>query len=95
MKPKILTLISLTILATLLIGAFTLNALAPKPELKLKVKWKPAAYTSDSWAPDPWIAEIYFAPPRPVTDINPSTLLLEGMYSPSATPYLHPTKDRP
>ena len=94
MKPKILTLISLTLLASLLIGAFAFTAFAPKPELKLKVKWKPAAYTTDSWAPDPWIAEIFFAPPRPVETINPSTILLEGIYSPSAPPYHSPSKER-
>jgi len=93
MKSKTLTLISLTILATLLLGAFALNAFSAK-ELKLKAKWKPAAYTTDSWAPDPWLAEIYFAPPRPVEEINPSTILLEGMYSPSTPPYHHPIRER-
>ena len=94
MKPKILTLISLTILASLLIGAFAFNAFSAPPVLKLKVKWKPAAYTTDSWAPEQWIAQIYFAPPRPVEDIDPYSILLEGMYSPTATPTHDSLKER-
>jgi len=94
MKAKKLTTISLTILAVMLLGAFVLNAFSAPPELKLKVKWKPAAYIIDNPVPNPWKAEIYFAPPRPVTDIDPSSLLLEDVYSPSEPPYLHPLKDR-
>jgi hypothetical protein len=94
MKPKILTLISLTILASLLIGAFAFNAFSAPPELKLKVKWKPAAYTTDSWVPPIWYAEIFFAPPRPVEEIDPSTIRLEGIYSPSTLPTHHPVKER-
>lgn len=85
MKPKTLTLISLAILASLLIGAFAFDAFGAK-ELKLKVKWRPVAYTLGDPVPDPWDAEIFFAPLRDLSEIDTSTILLEGMYSPSGTP---------
>lgn len=94
MKTRTTALICVALAALLVTGFFAVQVFAPKPELKLKVKWKPASYTSDSWFPDPWLAEIYFAPPRPITEIDPSTLLLENMYSPSAPPYPHPLKER-
>jgi len=93
MKTRTLTLLSLSLLATLLIGAFALNVYSAK-ELKLKVKWKPASFTGDTWFPNPWLTEIYFAPPRPINQIDPSTILLEGLYSPSGATYPHPLKDR-
>jgi hypothetical protein len=82
MKTRTITLISMTFLAVILIGAFTLTATGAK-ELKLKIQWKPNSYILDNGPPDPWIAELRFAPPQPVAGINPSTILLEGMYSPS------------
>lgn len=95
MKTRKLTLLSLTILATLLIGTFAFTVLSAPPVLKLKVKWKPATYILGDTAPsDPWNAEIYFAPPRPLTDVDTTTLLLEDTYSPEAPPYPHPSKDR-
>jgi hypothetical protein len=75
-------------LALLLVGAFAFNALAPAGQLKLKVKWKPVEYIMDNPPPDPWIAEIYFAPLRDLNQIDTSTILLEGMYTPSGTPYI-------
>jgi hypothetical protein len=84
MKPKTLTLISLAILASLLIGAFAFDAFGAK-ELKLKVKWRPVAYTLGDPVPDPWDAEIFFAPLRDLSEIDTSTILLEGLYSPSGT----------
>jgi len=94
MKPKTLTLISIALLTTLMLGAVAVNVFSAPPELKLKAKWKPATYTMDNNPPDPWNAEIYFAPPRTLTDIDPSTLLLEGLYSPESPPYPHAFKDR-
>ena len=85
MKPKTLTLISITILASLLIGAFAFNAFGAK-DLKLKVKWRPVAYTLGNPVPDPWDAEIFFAPLLDLNEIDTSTILLEGLYSPSGTP---------
>jgi len=85
--PKFAIAVSIALVA-LLVGAIAFNALAPPGQLKLKVKWKPVSYVLDNPAPDPWIAELYFAPARDVNQIDTSTLLLEGMYTPSGTPYL-------
>jgi len=94
MKTRTLTLVSFALLATILLGVFVVNVLSPPKELKLKVKWKPASYTGDTWFPDPWLVEIYFAPPRPINEIDPSTLLLENTYRPSEPTYPHALKDR-
>jgi hypothetical protein len=83
--PKFAIAVSIA-LALLLVGAFAFNALAPPGQLKLKVKWKPVNYVLDNPPPDPWTAEIYFAPTRDLNQIDTSTLLLEGMYTPSGTP---------
>lgn len=88
MKTRTITFIALAIVATLIIGAFTFNAMSAPKELKLKVKWRPMYYTLDSAPPDPWIAQVFFAPPRTLTDINPSTIRLEGIYTLESAPYL-------
>jgi hypothetical protein len=93
MKTPKVAIISIALLLTILIGAIAVNVFSAPPALKLKVKWKPAEFTMDSWIPDPWLAEIYFAPPRPITEIDPSTLKLESTYSPITT-YPHAIKDR-
>jgi len=93
MKLRKLTLLSITILASLLIGAFAVTVLSAPPVLKLKVKWKPATYTLDSTAPDPWNAEIFFAPPRPLSDVDITSLRLEGTIQPKSPPYLDPSKN--
>jgi len=92
MKTKTATILIVTILASLLVGTFAINAFSIK-ELKLKVKWKPVSYALSGPVPDPWQVELYFAPARPVEEVDPSTLLLEGMYEPVSS-YLHPNKPR-
>jgi len=94
MKLNKITLLSLTILATILIGAFAFNALSAPPTLKLKVKWKPATYTLSDPVPNPWNAEVYFAPPRTFIDVVLDSFVLEGTYSCVAPAYPHPLKDR-
>ena len=94
MKTRTLALLSLGIITLLVLGTLASNVFSPPPNLKLKTKWKPATYTLDNGPPNPWLTEIYFAPPRPLTEVDPSTLLLEGIYSPSAPVYMHPLKDR-
>jgi hypothetical protein len=79
-------IIATAILATLLIGAIALNTFAADKTLKLKVKWKPVSYTLGNPVPDPWYAEIFFAPLRDLNQIDTSTLRLEGIYLPSGTP---------
>ena len=86
MNLKKVTLLSAAILVTLLVGAVALNAIAGDKALKLKVKWRPVTYTLGNPPPDPWHAEIFFAPLLPLEQIDTSTILLEGMYSPSGTP---------
>ena len=85
--PKFAIAVSIA-LVLLLVGAVAFNVLAPPGQLKLKVKWKPVNYILNDPPPNPWIAEIYFAPLRDLNQIDTSTLLLEGMYTPSGTPYL-------
>lgn len=88
MKLNKIVVISAAILITLLAGVAAFNAFAPAQELKLKVKWRPVTYTLGNPVPDPWNAEIFFAPIRDLNQIDPTTLKLEGIYSPSGTPYL-------
>jgi len=87
MKTRTLTILSLTILASLLLGAVAFTVLSAPQELKLKVKWRPVNYVFGNAPPDPWIAEVYFAPLRPVDEIDPSTIRLEGTYTPSGPTY--------
>jgi hypothetical protein len=84
------TLASLTIIAALLIGAIIINAQSA-PGLKVKAKWRPPNYTLGGPVPNPWNAEIYFAPPQPVDRIDPNTIKLEGTYTPSGTPTIEIT----
>lgn len=93
MKQGKLTLLSISLFVALIAGALIINATGVKP-LKLKVKWKPVEYPLDGPPADPWNAEIYFSPPRDLSEIDPSTLLLEGMYTPTADPYMATAKPR-
>lgn len=88
MKLNKIVVISAAILITLLAGVVAFNAFAPAQELKLKVKWRPVVYTLGNPVPDPWTAEIFFSPIRDLNEIDTATLKLEGIYSPSGTPYL-------
>jgi hypothetical protein len=83
MKLNKIVIISAAILITLLAGVAAFNALAPAGQLKLKVKWRPVTYTLGNPVPDPWNAEIFFAPLRDLNQIDPTTLRLEGIYPPS------------
>lgn len=88
MKLNKIVIISAAILVTLLAGVIAFNAFSAPATLKLKVKWRPVTYTLGNPVPDPWNAEIFFAPLRDVNQIDTTTLKLEGIYSPSGTPYL-------
>jgi hypothetical protein len=88
MKLNKIAVISAAILVTLLAGAIAFNTFGAVKDLKLKVKWRPVTYTLGNPVPDPWNAEIFFAPIRDLNEIDTSTLLLEGMYTPSGTPTL-------
>lgn len=82
MKTRKLTVLSIVLLATIILGAVVVTVFSPPPTLKLKVKWTPRVYTLDNNPPDPWNAEINFAPARPLEEIDVATLRLEGIYSP-------------
>ena len=88
MKTRTITLISVAIIAALMIGAFTFNAISAPKEAKLKVKWRPVTITLDGYVADPWIAQVFFAPVRPLTDLDPSTVRLEGTYTLESAPYI-------
>lgn len=94
MKTKTTTLLSITLLASLLIGAIALTMVSAPTALKLKVKWKPVNFVLDNPPPDPWNAEIYFAPARPLDEIDTTTLRLEGTYAPESDPYPSAIKPR-
>jgi len=86
MKTRKLTLLFLTMLATIMLGAVAVSVLSPPPTLKLKVKWTPRVYELNN-NPPTWNAEIYFAPPRPLDEIDVETIQLEGGYTPVSDPY--------
>jgi hypothetical protein len=88
LKPKKLTLISLVLLATILTGTGAIIALSAS-DIKAKVKWDPKSYLWDNSPPAPWNAEVQLPSYTP-DQIDAATILLEGMYSPSATPYPAP-----
>jgi len=88
MKLNKIPVILAALVVTLLVGAVAFNIFAPAEQLKLKVKWRPVTYTLGDPVPNPWTAEIFFAPIRDLNEIDTNTLILEGMYAPSGTPYL-------
>lgn len=88
-------ILSLTLLATILLsaGAFIALSAAPWGRVRITVRWSPSTYCLDAPVPDPWKAELYSRTRRGrggrggrgrVT-IDPSTLLLEGIYTPVST----------
>lgn len=86
MKTNKSTLIYLTLLVTLIAGA-TLTPLQAGLEIKANVTWDPKNYTWDG-PPNPWYAEVWLtAGYKAQTDINHTTILLEGLYPPSAPPF--------
>jgi hypothetical protein len=88
MKPKKLTLLSITVLTTLLIGAFTINTILASTELKLNVCWLPSYYKLNKPAPHSWIALVFLSSSshKHAPKIDPSTILLEGTYEPESKP---------
>jgi len=88
MKHNKLTLLFPTILIALLIGAFAVQVSSAPAVLKLTVWWRPKTYLMWNPTPDPWRAVVGFRvwPHRNATDIDPSTILLEGKYRPESAP---------
>ena len=90
MKTLKLTLISLSLLASLILGTFIVEMVFAPPKARAKAFFYPRTYTLDNPVPQPWNVDLKFAPPRTVDEIDTSTILLEGRYSPSSEPYDHP-----
>ena len=85
MKPRILTLLTLTLLASLLVGAFVVQVFSRPKRARVKGRFYPRTWSEVT--PTTWNIELGFAPKRSVEEINASTILLEGLYSPSFDPY--------
>jgi hypothetical protein len=85
MRPKKLSLISLTLLATLLIGAFGINSLFAPTEKKMYYFWYPYSYNLEQSPPEPWTAYIWAISGARVRDINTATIRIEGLYAPTST----------
>lgn len=87
MKSSKMTLLSVTILVSLMVGTVVLNAVSAWTWMSLW--WSPRSYELGTPMPDPWKAVIFGFSPR-ARDIDPSTILLEGVYSPDpeVEPYL-------
>ena len=87
MKPRKLTLISITLLATLLIGAGAILVTSQKP-VGANVAWKPKYFEWDGTPAGTINAEVWLkGGHKAQKEIDPATILLEGMYSPSAPTY--------
>lgn len=96
MKLTKITLISLALVVMLIIGAgvaLTLSNAAPG--VKANIAFDPKYYTWDTPPPNPWNAEIWLTGGhKAATEINASTILLQGLYSPSGPTYLIPQDSR-
>ena len=90
MRSKKLALISLTLLTTLVLGIIAVEVLSPPPTARVKGWFYPRTWVEGTPVPQPWNVELKFAPPRSVDEVNTATILLEGLFSPSAEPYDHP-----
>jgi len=90
MKTWKLTLICLTLIASVMLGIFAVEMGSAGKTARVKGFFYPRTYTLDNPVPQPWNVDLKFAPPRSVDEIDTSTILLEGLYSPSEEPYDHP-----
>jgi hypothetical protein len=87
MKTRTLIPIYIGILAIAIIGASLVISRAATT-IGANVAWDPKSYTYDNPPPNPWNAEVWLkGGHKAQTEIDKSTIKLEGLYSPSATPY--------
>jgi len=84
MKTKLLTLVLATGLLAI-IGAAFFQTMAQIPALPINVVFDPKGYTWNGLPPSPWYAEIWRQKVQDKADY--SSIKLEGIYLPSATPY--------
>jgi len=87
MKTRTATLLSLTLLASLVIGIFVVEVYSAPKRARVKGRWYPRTWTEGSPVPNPWNIELGFAPKRSVDEIDTSTIRLEGIYKPWKEPY--------
>jgi len=86
MKPT-KNLIGLMMLTTILLSAGAILVFSQGDEVRANVAWDPSSYSTDQPLPDPWNAEIWLTGGHTRDEIDTTTILLEGMYTPSADPY--------
>ena len=84
MKTSKLLLVSASILAALMLGVVFLQVPA-QSALTINVAWNPKSYMWSDLPPNPFNAELWRQ--KVQTTLDPSTILLEGLYSPSAPAY--------
>jgi hypothetical protein len=93
MKTKTLTLISIAIITTLVLGTVILNAFSAPPRVRAKAYWKPNTYDTINQIPDPWNVWLHFASSSvDASQLNASSILLEGVYHCVSDPYDLPNK---
>jgi hypothetical protein len=88
MKPRTIGFV-LVLIALMGLGVFVIEVYSPRAA-RVKAWFYPRTHTLDNPPPQPWNVDLKFSPPRTVDEIDTSTILLEGRYSPSAEPYNHP-----
>ena len=93
MKTWKLTLIYLTLLVVLSLGILVVEVQPAPPRARAKAYFYPRTFLLDG-PPDTWEAWLHFSPKRTAEEINASTILLEGIYPPSADPYDHPKQPK-
>ena len=77
MKARTITLLSITLLTLMLIGAIVVEVGSAPPRVRVKGKFYPRTWTTG--LPDPWICELGFAPKRSVDELNLSTICINGV----------------
>ena len=88
MKSRKLTILSLTLLATLVLTIFVIEVFSP-PKVKAKARFYPRTHTLDT-PPATWNADLSFSPKRSADEIDASTIRLEGVaVELAAEPYDH------
>jgi hypothetical protein len=88
MKTRGLTLLTVALLSTLLLGAGALLVLTAQEVIGANVAWDPKTYTWNGIPPDPWNAEVWLKKGHKAQEeIVPESIRLEDIYTPEAPPY--------
>ena len=77
-----------------MLGLYVVEVFSAPKRARVKGFFYPRTWSEGTPTPDPWNVDLKFSPPRSVDEIDTSTILLEGLYSPSEEqePYDHPKK---